>query len=191
MLTLILVVVAGASLILGWLLGMTILVYVALGVSAVGLVVMGSDAWLRRRRSQAEEEESEDEPKAEDESEDAADATAEDDDAEDADAEAAEESEDEPETAPVPVPVAEAEKVAEDAAVLDALDPSAEDPLLSEDSVVLVVAGRRRFHRPSCPSLDGKDYEELTLIEARDESFTPCTLCIGVNVPDVSSARSA
>lgn len=50
---------------------------------------------------------------------------------------------------------------------------------LTDDSLVLVVAGRKRFHLDGCRLLDQRALEELTLAEAQDESFTPCSVCIG------------
>jgi hypothetical protein len=47
------------------------------------------------------------------------------------------------------------------------------------DAAVHIVAGRKRFHLAGCRLLDGHDSEELTLVEAREENFTPCTVCVG------------
>ncbi|MCQ4080809.1 hypothetical protein NGB36_09395 [Streptomyces sp. RB6PN25] len=176
MLTLILIVVAGVSLLLGWLLGITPLVYVALGVSALGLILIGGDAWLRRRRAaQAEESDP-----------DAADA----DEADDEDGKAAEDGAD-ADTAVAASAASSTSRVrgwaakakpkavpAPAATENDAGGDAADEPL-TDDSVVLVVAGRRRFHTPGCSTLDGKGPEELTVAEAREESFTPCTICVG------------
>ncbi len=54
-----------------------------------------------------------------------------------------------------------------------------------DDDVVLVVPGRRRFHRPGCGLLIGRLTEELTLNEAREEGFSACTTC-----EPASAARS-
>ncbi|HWE90075.1 MAG TPA: hypothetical protein VG317_11505 [Pseudonocardiaceae bacterium] len=140
MFTLIFVVVAGGSLAAGWLLGITTLVYVALGVSALGLVLVVADWWRRRRQSRATAEQPETEEAAEVDSD------------------------------------READQNGDDNTDQDESDDV--EPALAPDSVVYVVAGRRRFHVPGCPSLDGGDPEELTLAEARDESFTPCTRCV-------------
>ncbi|GIH68234.1 hypothetical protein [Sphaerimonospora thailandensis] len=48
---------------------------------------------------------------------------------------------------------------------------------LGSDSIVLVIPGRRRFHLPNCRQLVGRDVEELTVEEAREEGFTSCTTC--------------
>jgi hypothetical protein len=154
-LTLIFVVVAGGSLAAGWLLGLTILVYLALGVSALGLALVVADWWRRRRRVRAVAAEM------------------------DAEVDAAADADDPADEATVDVSADEAiaDGAADDSADDPADDPELE-PALAPDSVVYVVTGRRRFHVPGCSSLDGSDPEELTLFEAREESFTPCTLCV-------------
>ncbi|WP_433497003.1 hypothetical protein ACQP1K_18730 [Sphaerimonospora sp. CA-214678] len=48
---------------------------------------------------------------------------------------------------------------------------------LGSDMIVLVIPGRRRFHLPDCRQLVGREVEELTVEEAREEGFTPCTTC--------------
>lgn len=53
---------------------------------------------------------------------------------------------------------------------------------MTDDLTVHVVAGRKRFHVGSCRLLTGKASEQLTLIEAREETFTPCSLCVEVRV---------
>jgi len=55
---------------------------------------------------------------------------------------------------------------------------SAEPGLLPPDTIVKVIPGRRRFHRPGCRQLAGRDSEELTYEEAREEGFTACTTCL-------------
>jgi hypothetical protein len=50
--------------------------------------------------------------------------------------------------------------------------------ILAPDAIVVVIPGRRRFHRPGCRQLAGRDREELTYEEAREEGFTPCTTCL-------------
>ncbi|MGI8536688.1 MAG: hypothetical protein ACR2K2_09360 [Mycobacteriales bacterium] len=42
---------------------------------------------------------------------------------------------------------------------------------------VLVVAGRPRYHVDGCRYLAGKPAEELDVIDALDEGFTPCGVC--------------
>ncbi|NAS27493.1 hypothetical protein GT755_38230 [Herbidospora sp. NEAU-GS84] len=51
-------------------------------------------------------------------------------------------------------------------------------PGLGPDSIVLVIPGRKRFHRSGCRQLVGRETEELTVEEAREEGFTPCTTCV-------------
>ncbi|HVV11270.1 hypothetical protein [Amycolatopsis sp.] len=46
-----------------------------------------------------------------------------------------------------------------------------------EDDVVFVLPGRKRFHVAGCRLLKDREAEELTLAEAEEESFTPCTVC--------------
>lgn len=47
----------------------------------------------------------------------------------------------------------------------------------ANDSMVCVIPGRMRYHRPGCSSLDGREYERVTLDEAREEGFSQCTSC--------------
>ncbi|GLW97314.1 hypothetical protein [Microtetraspora sp. NBRC 16547] len=49
---------------------------------------------------------------------------------------------------------------------------------LGPDAIVLVVPGRKRFHLADCRQLHGREVEELTHEEAREEGFTPCTSCV-------------
>ncbi|WP_146778755.1 hypothetical protein [Actinomadura craniellae] len=62
--------------------------------------------------------------------------------------------------------------------------PSAEVP---EDAIVYVVRGRKRYHIDSCRQLTGRDREELTYAEAKEEGFSPCTACL----PDTALAARA
>ncbi|GGO12162.1 hypothetical protein [Microbispora bryophytorum] len=57
---------------------------------------------------------------------------------------------------------------------------------LAPDAIVLVIPGRKRFHLATCRQLVGRETEELTHEEAREEGFTPCTTCL----PE-SSTRTA
>jgi hypothetical protein len=57
-----------------------------------------------------------------------------------------------------------------------------------DSDVVLVVAGRRRFHVPGCVRLTGRPTEELTINEAVDEGFTACTTCLHGSVPGAWTA---
>ncbi|MEO5873455.1 MAG: hypothetical protein ABIS86_05400 [Streptosporangiaceae bacterium] len=56
-----------------------------------------------------------------------------------------------------------------------------------EDALVYVVQGRKRYHLESCRQLAGRDTEELTYVEAREEGFSPCTACL----PDTALAARA
>ncbi|MFI6295235.1 hypothetical protein ACIBEJ_26835 [Nonomuraea sp. NPDC050790] len=49
---------------------------------------------------------------------------------------------------------------------------------ISPDAIVLVIPGRKRYHVAGCRQLIGRDHEELTFEEAREEGFTPCTSCL-------------
>lgn len=55
------------------------------------------------------------------------------------------------------------------------------------DAVVYVVRGRKRYHLDSCRQLMGRDKEDLTYAEAREEGFSPCTACM----PDTALAARA
>ena len=46
------------------------------------------------------------------------------------------------------------------------------------DRIVRVVPGRRRFHAEDCRLLAGREAEEISLGEAREEGFSACTACI-------------
>jgi hypothetical protein len=70
-----------------------------------------------------------------------------------------------------------------------ALD-DAEEEAPAPDAPVYVVAGRKRFHRRDCRLLDGRDAEELTLVEAQEEDFTPCTVCVGTEVEEELARQS-
>ncbi|MFF4987155.1 hypothetical protein ACFY19_08195 [Streptosporangium saharense] len=49
---------------------------------------------------------------------------------------------------------------------------------LGDEALVLVIPGRKRYHVAGCRQLAGRDHEELTHEEAREEGFTPCTTCL-------------
>ncbi|AIJ23311.1 hypothetical protein [Amycolatopsis methanolica] len=50
-------------------------------------------------------------------------------------------------------------------------------PAEETPDLVVVVAGRRRYHRADCAALDGTEGDELTPAEAVEEGFSPCTRC--------------
>ncbi|QKW35326.1 hypothetical protein HUT06_15840 [Actinomadura sp. NAK00032] len=56
-----------------------------------------------------------------------------------------------------------------------------------EDALVFVVRGRKRYHLDTCRQLAGRDVEELTYAEAKEEGFSPCTACM----PDTALAARA
>ncbi|MFG2000106.1 hypothetical protein ACGFNU_13240 [Spirillospora sp. NPDC048911] len=71
---------------------------------------------------------------------------------------------------------------ADDAVTIPA--PPADVP---DDAVVFVVRGRKRYHLGTCRQLAGRDKEELTYVEAKEEGFSPCTACM----PDTALAARA
>ncbi|MFA1542224.1 hypothetical protein [Actinomadura monticuli] len=56
-----------------------------------------------------------------------------------------------------------------------------------DDATVFVVRGRKRYHLDTCRQLAGRDTEELTYAEAKEEGFSPCTACM----PDTALAARA
>ncbi|GAA0413537.1 hypothetical protein Acor_10850 [Acrocarpospora corrugata] len=62
---------------------------------------------------------------------------------------------------------------------------------LGPDSIVLVIPGRKRFHLPNCRQLADREIEELTLEEAREEGFSPCTACVTEGLAPVEPAETA
>jgi hypothetical protein len=70
-------------------------------------------------------------------------------------------------------------------------DDDVEIPLqpanVPDDALVYVVRGRRRYHLDTCRQLAGRDKEELTYVEAKEEGFSPCTACM----PDTALAARA
>ncbi|MCW2608552.1 MAG: hypothetical protein JWO60_3245, partial [Frankiales bacterium] len=65
--------------------------------------------------------------------------------------------------------------------VAEEVDPPVEDDDVEDEllagGLVLVVAGRPRYHVDGCRYLNGKDVEELDVFDAQDEGFTPCGVC--------------
>lgn len=66
-------------------------------------------------------------------------------------------------------------------------DDDVEDEQLEGAGTVLVVAGRPRYHLPGCRYLTGRTVEEVDVLDARDEGFTPCGVC----KPDAVLLRAA
>ena len=56
--------------------------------------------------------------------------------------------------------------------------PAARQGPLDAEAIVLVIPGRKRYHVAGCRQLVGREHEELTHEEAREEGFTPCTTCL-------------
>ncbi|MCP9984222.1 hypothetical protein [Actinomadura madurae] len=56
-----------------------------------------------------------------------------------------------------------------------------------DDALVFVVRGRKRYHLDTCRQLAGRETEELTYAEAREEGFSSCTACM----PDTALAARA
>ncbi|MDT7564814.1 MAG: hypothetical protein QOG76_3438 [Pseudonocardiales bacterium] len=73
------------------------------------------------------------------------------------------------------VPVPDADGLEPEIGRSDTGQVSATTP---EESMVRVIPGRRRFHAQGCRLLAGHQAEEIFLEEARDEGFTPCTVCV-------------
>ncbi|SNR60311.1 hypothetical protein SAMN06265360_111145 [Haloechinothrix alba] len=53
-------------------------------------------------------------------------------------------------------------------------------------TLVHVIPGRKRFHREGCALLEGHSREKLTLVEAREEGFSPCSRCATVGAASAS-----
>lgn len=73
---------------------------------------------------------------------------------------------------------------ADDEAEIPAPAPAVDVP---DDALVFVVRGRKRYHLDTCRQLAGRDTEELTYAEAKEEGFSPCTACL----PDTALAARA
>ncbi|MFV2177804.1 hypothetical protein ACFHW2_27040 [Actinomadura sp. LOL_016] len=69
----------------------------------------------------------------------------------------------------------------------DAVEIPAQPLDVPDDALVLVVRGRKRYHLDTCRQLAGRDTEELTYAEAREEGFSSCTACM----PDTALAARA
>ncbi|GAA0554434.1 hypothetical protein [Actinomadura livida] len=73
----------------------------------------------------------------------------------------------------------------------DPADDEAEIPAppadVPDDALVFVVRGRKRYHLDTCRQLAGRETEELTYAEAKEEGFSPCTACM----PDTALAARA
>lgn len=160
MLALGIAVVSGLCLALGWVFELVVLVYIALGVSLLGLMLVGVQTWQRRRRSTVGNTAERGRPVAEVSVEDVP----------PNDTEKAE-------TADEPQPTLEPSGPAATNGSGELVD-LASGGQLGRTSSVYVVSGRKRFHVGGCRLVVEQYTEELTLLEAREESFTPCTVCL-------------
>ena len=75
-------------------------------------------------------------------------------------------------TTVLPSQVGTSRRVTEQAPVADS---ASEEP--GAAGSVLVVEGRPRYHVEGCRYLSGKSAEEVDVLEAREEGFTPCGVC--------------
>lgn len=69
----------------------------------------------------------------------------------------------------------------------DEVDIPAPPVDVPDDALVFVVRGRKRYHLDTCRQLAGRETEELTYAEAKEEGFSPCTACM----PDTALAARA
>lgn len=156
MLALVLAAVSGVCLVAGWLLGQILLVYVALGLSAAGLLLVVVSVWRRRQIAGRESAEGDE---ASESGMDAAEA--------EGDIDAATKGE---------AISAEQDSVSE----LDreVYSERSTGQRLDGDATVHIVHGRKRFHFGDCRLVRGKQVQELTLVEACEEDFTACSVCV-------------
>lgn len=92
---------------------------------------------------------------------------------------------------PVPAATAAVPGAAKPAGAPEPLDDAVEIPVqpvdVPDDALVFVVRGRKRYHLDTCRQLAGRETEELTYAEAREEGFSSCTACM----PDTALAARA
>lgn len=161
MLAAVLAVLSGACLVAGWLLEQIVLVYAALGLSTLGLLLVFAAA-LRRSRSGVPESLVADEP-----STSAVDGTKQPGDAE----------------------VAEKESDSTSQLTREIFVERASGDRLDSDATVYVLQRRKRFHTADCRLVRGKQAQELTLVEAREEDFTACSVCVEVGAAALLSEQ--
>ena len=80
------------------------------------------------------------------------------------------------------LPVASGAQVPADVApAAQALDPDLPDlpvvPAQADATLVLIVAGRPRYHTEGCRYLTGKPAEQVTVALAQSDGFTACVVC--------------
>lgn len=91
-------------------------------------------------------------------------------------------------TAPVPVSLTE-DASGQPAADQEVTAVAGVKPADSElGGTVLVVSGRPRYHIDGCRFVAGKQAEQVDVLDARDEGFTPCGVC---KPDDVLAAEAA
>lgn len=169
MVTLALAVAAAACLIVGLISGTVLFTYIALGTSLLALLALGGSAWRRRHHTGTRH-------------------------AELATAEGAESSRtddsprDNTDTTMSPTAADNVTDRTEADDVSESKSAGAVDGLQST-SIVYVLAGRKRFHLETCHLISDRSADELTLIEAREENFTPCSICF--DAVDESSTLSS
>jgi hypothetical protein len=158
----ILVLVGLASLVVGVLVDDLIWVYAAAALSALALVSVAFGAWRRRRAAAKAARETAAIESADSADEDAAHEDAVDDQAGEAASVATDND-------------GELDEIDHNGA--DAASPSS--PEGTEDELIVrVISGRKRFHLPGCPLASDGPADDVTLAEARDEGFSPCTRCM-------------
>lgn len=152
MLAIALAVAAGVCLGAGWFFDQIALVYAALALSGGGLALVFVQVWKHRRASKEILRRR----------------------GQNGDNSLSEDSDDNPE----PEPAADDQPEAKAGQQVGVCIARATGERIGTESTVYVIAGRRRFHVSDCRQITGKDVDELILIEAQEESFTPCSLCI-------------
>ncbi|MBW3640956.1 MAG: hypothetical protein KY451_14085, partial [Actinobacteria bacterium] len=57
------------------------------------------------------------------------------------------------------------------------VDEPMDEPMDESDGTVLIVPGRPRYHVEGCRFVAGKSADEVDVLDARDDGFTPCGFC--------------
>ena len=57
------------------------------------------------------------------------------------------------------------------------VDEPMDEPMDESDGTVLIVPGRPKYHVEGCRFLTGKSADEVDVLDARDDGFTPCGFC--------------
>ncbi|WP_406691923.1 hypothetical protein REH65_07970 [Saccharopolyspora sp. ID03-671] len=159
MLALVLAVVSGVCLVVGWSVEQIILVYAAFGISVLGLLLVLIGV-LRNKPINVPD----------------ADASG--------DLAASDAAETEPEEQAETAAPASAGDLAHEVFV----ERSSGDRL-DADTPVYVLQRRKRFHVAGCTLVESKQPQELTLVEAREEDFTACSVCLEVGAAALLSEQ--